>query len=142
MNTQSSINASTIRAYEETEYRVFGDKPMTLRIGVRNGLLDDLHRAHDVDCSAFITAANPHGALNSDADNDRRQATLADALKSVNVKFISGTGQHPSGHWPGEPSFLVLGMALETAKIIGVQHQQNAVVWCGDDAVPQLILLR
>ena len=32
-------------------------------------------------------------------------------------------------------------MGLEEAKVLGCRYEQNAVVWCGVDAVPQLILL-
>ena len=142
MNAHSSISASTIRAYEETEYRVFGDTPMTLRIGVRNARLTDLHRANDVKCSAFITAANPRGEQTDDANNLNYQAKLAEELKLKYFNFIDGSGQHPSGDWPGEPSYLILGLALEAAKELGVQHEQNAIVWCGENAVPQLILLK
>lgn len=142
VKAHSSISADTIRAYEETEYRVFGDVPITLCIGVRSALLADLHRAHDVDCSVFITAVNPLGVQADDAENARHQATLADQLKKKHFKFIDGMGQLPSGEWPGEPSFLVLGVSLDDAKELGTRYRQNAIVWCGDDAVPQLILLR
>jgi hypothetical protein len=142
VNPHSSISADTIRAYEETEYRVHTDMPMTLRIGIRNALLADLHRAHDVDCSAFITAVNPLSLQTDHADNLRRQAKLADELKRKYFELIDGIGQHPSGEWPGEPSFLVIGISLDAAKELGTRYKQNAIVWCGDDAVPQLILLR
>ena len=35
-----------------------------------------------------------------------------------------------------------LGLALEPAKTIGTHFNQDAIVWVGPDAVPQLILLR
>ena len=44
--------------------------------------------------------------------------------------------------WPPEPSYLVLGSALDAAKAIGTELRQNAIVWCGPDCLPQLILLR
>ncbi len=142
MDAHSSISTSTIRAYEETEYRVFGNMPMTLRIGVRHALLACLHLEHNVECSAFVTAANPLGILNSDAENARYQTALSEELTLKGLRFISGVGQHPSGQWPGEPSFLILGLSLEAASQLGVQYKQNAIVWCGNDATPQLILLR
>jgi hypothetical protein len=51
-------------------------------------------------------------------------------------------GQHPSNKWPGEEIFLVLGLYFEAAKALGERFGQNAIVWCGIDAVPQLIVLR
>lgn len=44
--------------------------------------------------------------------------------------------------WPTERSYFALGLALEPAKEIGIQFGQDAIVWVGADAVPQLILLR
>ncbi|UUZ55406.1 DUF3293 domain-containing protein [Massilia sp. H-1] len=48
----------------------------------------------------------------------------------------------PKREWPSEPSFLVRGLSLEDASALGRQLRQNAIVWCGADLVPQLILLR
>lgn len=142
MHSNSAIDSDTLRAYEETHYRVFGDAPTTLRIGVANAVLADLHQAFRVDCSAFITAVNPFSELTDEAINARRQATLTEELKGRGLKFIEGMGEHPSGKWPAEPSFLIFGLPLDAAKQIGVQYGQNAIVWCGDNATPQLILLR
>ena len=54
----------------------------------------------------------------------------------------SGFGEDGEGLWPGEPSFLALGVSLDTAKSLGVEFHQNAIVWASEDATPQLILLR
>jgi hypothetical protein len=142
LHFHSAIDPGTLRAYEETHYHVFRDVPITLRIGVANTLLADLHRAFQVDCSAFVTAANPLGVITDDALNVHRQAALANQLRSKGFQIIYGIGKHPSGHWPGEPSFLILGFPLDAAKQLGVELKQNAIVWCNDNAVPQLILLR
>nr|WP_231936953.1 DUF3293 domain-containing protein [Caballeronia udeis] len=142
MQLNSAIDPDMLRAYEETHYRVLGDTPATLHIGIANPALAELHRAYAVDCSAFVTAANPFSTL-TDADaNTRRQAALADELLGEGLRFIEGIGEHPSGQWPGEPSFLILGLPLDVAKQLGARHAQNAIVWCGANAVPQLILLR
>jgi len=138
----SAIDPDTLRAYEETHYRVLGDAPATLRIGIPNPALAELHRAFSVDCSAFVTAANPFSTLIDAEANALRQAALADELHREGLRFIEGIGEHPSGQWPGEPSFLILGLPLDTAKQLGARHEQNAIVWCGADSVPQLILLR
>ncbi len=142
MQFNSTIDPDTLRAYEETHYRVLGNAPTTLRVGRANPDLAKLHRAFGVDCSAFVTAANPLSALTYATANTLRQAALAEQLRRMGLRFIEGTGEHPSGTWPGEPSFLVIGLILSDAKQLGVRHDQNAIVWCGADAVPQLILLR
>ncbi|MDN7179919.1 DUF3293 domain-containing protein [Caballeronia sp. SEWSISQ10-4 2] len=142
MQRNSDIDRDTLRAYEETHYRVLGDAPATLRIGIPNPALAELHQAFSVDCSAFVTAANPFSALIDAKSNALRQTALADELHREGLRFIEGIGEHPSGQWPGEPSFLILGLPLDAAKQLGARHAQNAIVWCGADTAPQLILLR
>src|SRR5258708_14658597 len=88
LRSRSAIDPDTLRAYEETHYRVFGDAPATLRIGVANPHLADLHQAFRVDCSAFITAANPFSVIADEATNARRQARLAEELSHKRLRFI------------------------------------------------------
>ncbi len=139
---QSELDASLISAYRETEYRVTQADPFVLRVDVPSPELASLYKAKGASCAAFITACNQFSRALSDADNAIRQAGLATELKRRNLNFFDGVGQHPSGDWPGEPSFLVLGLALEAAKSLGKAYEQNAVIWCGPDAVPSLVLLR
>jgi len=139
----SVIDRELIQAYLETHYHVHGDAPATLRVGEPNAPLAALHDASGVTCSAFITAWNPFSRqARDDATNARRQAALACELTRRGLAFIDGIGQHPSNKWPGEASFLVLGIPLEDAKALGTEFEQNAIIWSGADAVPQLILLR
>jgi hypothetical protein len=49
---------------------------------------------------------------------------------------------HRSNHLSGEASYLIFGLTLEAAKALRTRLEQNAIVWTGADAVPQLILLR
>lgn len=136
------IAPDTLFAYLQTDYRVDGEVPFTLRIGQPCPALSTLHKTHKVQCSAFITACNPLSEPVSDAENAARQDALAQELKRRSLAFLPGVGQHPSSQWPGEPSYLVLGLSLEAAKALGSRLEQNAIVWSGADAVPQLILLR
>ncbi|NOV23372.1 DUF3293 domain-containing protein [Cupriavidus necator] len=138
----SAIDAATLRAYRETHYRVLGDRPMRLRIDQPSAALAALHQAHGVDCSAFITAANPFSQRCGDAANAQRQLALAQNLERMGLRAIAAAGEHPSNGWPAEPSFLVPGLSLQDARMLGEQYGQNAVVWSGADAVPRLVLLR
>ena len=101
-----------------------------------------LHETWRSRCSAFITACNPLGAIVDDAVNAKHQAALAQELALEGRPAIPGIGQHPTGDWPGEPSYWVPGLAREAAENLGRQVQQNAIVWAGSDAIPELILLR
>lgn len=140
--SDTAIDRDTVQAYLETEYRVSAPVTITLRIGGASTALADLHRRHGVEASAFITAWNPYSRATSDDINVERQQALARELRRLGLTFFDGVGQHPSNQWPGEPSFLILGPTLQDAKAIGTRHEQNAIVWCGADALPQLILLR
>jgi hypothetical protein len=139
--SDSVIDCETIQAYLETEYHVQGDSALTLKIGASNPALAALHKAHGVESSAFITACNPFSQTLDPEVNEERQAALAGELKDRGLASIAGIGQHPSSGW-AEPSYLVLGASLEVAMALGVRHRQNAIVWSGHGAVPELVLLR
>ena len=139
---ESIINAETVQAYMETEYRVLGDAPFVIRVSERCPELAAAHKRHRVDCSAFITACNPLSQALDDLANAERHAALGRELRQRSLAFVEGVGQHTSNQWPGEISFLVLGLTLEAAKTLGSRWEQNAIIWIGGDAVPQLILLR
>lgn len=138
----SIIDPATIQAYLQTEYRVRSDPAAILTIGVRCPELAALHSAFCSDCSAFITACNPFSQVLDEQPNAARQSALAAELTQRGLRFLDGIGQDPANQFPGEPSFLVFGLKLEAAKILGTRLEQNAIVWSGADAVPQLVLLR
>jgi hypothetical protein len=138
----SLIPPETVRAYRETHYRVQGAMPCVLRIDECCPDLVELYRTHGVSSAAFITACNPFSQRLSIADNEGRRIALAEELQRLALPFLPGMGEHPNGQWPGEESYLVLGVTHDAAIQLGRQFEQNAIVWCGSDAVPRLILLR
>ena len=101
-----------------------------------------LHARHQANCSAFITACNPLGRRAAAPLNAQRTQALLAELSRRKLVAIRGFGQHPTNEWPAEPSFLVLGVTRRAAQALGRQFEQNAIVWSGPDAVPELILLR
>lgn len=138
----SKIDPSTIKAYRETQYYVAAPAPFVLQAGVVNEALARVCAQHSANCCAFITASNPYSHLVDEQKNTERQAALARELEQRGLTFFPGIGRHPSGNWPAESSYLVLGLSLDAAKALGAEYQQNAILWCGADAVPELILLR
>ncbi len=138
----SLVSSTLITAYGETEYRVMADRPFVLRIDEPCPELLDLYRSSKLPCAAFITACNPYSRAVSDSENTKRQTELAKELRNRSLKFLDGVGEHPSGDWPGEASYMVLGLSLEAAKSLGQRYEQNAIVWCGADGVPKLVLLK
>lgn len=142
MNNDSIIDPSTIQAYLETHYTVFADKPLVIKVGESSDALQKLHSVHGVDSSAFVTAWNPFSEKLEPAQNEARNAGLADELEARGLAFVEGEGIHPSNNWPAEPSFLIFGLTYEEAKAVGTRYEQNAIIWCGADSIAQLVLTR
>lgn len=140
--SESIIDAATLQAYRDTEYRVHANEPFTLSIGEACPALAAAHKNCRSDCSAFITAFNPFSQALDDAIHAKRHADLGRELKQRSLSYLEGLGKHPSNQWPGEVSCLIFGLGLEAAKTLGSRFDQNAIVWSGADATPQLILLR
>lgn len=142
MFSTSAIDPLIVQAYLETEYRVHGKPTFILRVGQSSAELLSAHKRQRTDCSAFLTACNPFSQLADEAANAARQMALSKELSRRSLVFLTGIGQHPSNEWPGEDSFLVFGLTLDAAMVLGTRFDQNGFVWCDADAVPQLILLR
>ena len=126
----------------ETDYRVHADPVFTLRIGIQSAELMALHKSLGKVCSTFITAWNPWSQQVDCTENRSLNSFLSKELDNLGLPYIEGFGQHPSNAWPGEESFLVFGLPLDESKALGSRYEQNALIWCGEDATPQLILLK
>ena len=151
--TRPEISAELVAAYRATEYRVRPAAgsgtgsvcPFVLRVDRYSAPLSQLFSASGHRCAAFITACNPFSLPRSLEANHAACGRLRDALIAYVPhpgQIIEGEGSGPSGGWPGEESFLALGLDLETSQALGRKFEQNAIVWAGPDAVPRLILLR
>ena len=136
------LTEGLISAYRATRYRVFTSPDFELAVGQRSNALADLYRTYAVNSAAFLTAWNPEGNLQHETANREAFARLQERVTSLSVKVISGFGEDPDGAWAGEESLLTLGLGREIACEIGAEFRQNAIVWAGADAVPELILLR
>lgn len=138
----SQIDPATLQAYRETHYRVGGKEPFVLQVGVPSPQLAALHAQHGVQSSSFVTACNPFSEPVSDELNAAHMASLTLEVLLARLHHLPGEGVHPSGTWPAEPSLLVLGTDLDAARALGARYRQNAIVFCGADAIPRLELLR
>ena len=69
----------------------------------------------------------------------RRHLPGSSSSGALLLNWASGSTRAMDGL---EESFLVYGLTLEAAKALGTRLEQNAFIWSGEDAVPQLILLR
>ena len=143
MLSQSEIPTDKIEAYRDTQYRVAWDgDPFTLMIDTRSEALSRLYATTGQTCGVFITAFNPFGQAEIDEANETAHGRLGKCLRALTPYVMEGAGAHPAGAWPEEKSFLALGINLVTARLLGSRVHQDAVVWVGEDAIPQLILLR
>ena len=141
MLNQITIDSSLIESYQSANYHVYASEPFTLNIGVASQPLKSLYLSAHIKSAGFITAYNPHSQALSEQENKLRNTKLITEIQQRSLKFIAGVGQCPESEWPGEESVLVLGISLEAAKALGKHYEQNAIVWCDADALPQLIFL-
>jgi hypothetical protein len=142
LGLESTIEPETLQAYLETDYRVDTDQSFILRLDEYSAALCNLYKSNRVDSCVFITAYNPYGQVLSNSANAKRNDELAYDLKNSELKYFLAEGKHPTGNWRGESSYLILGLTLEEAIKLGNKYQQNAIVWCGSDLIPRLVLLR
>lgn len=140
----SEISPEKIRAYRDTQYCVGQDSdPLVLRIDIRSDELSRLYDWSGCSCGVFITALNPFGESQSTEENEAVHARLSNDLQTLAPgRVLEGTGSALNGDWPDEKSLFALGVDLAVAEELGIRYKQDAVVWVGDDRVPQLILLR
>lgn len=140
---QTQISPEKVTAYEATHYRVQdGAAAFVLRIGRHSPELASRYKDIGADCALFITAFNPLGQKQSDAANEAAHAHLGEQLRAASDHVVDGEGADPAGQWPAEKSHLAFGIDAEAAQELGRRFEQDAVVWIGKDAIPQLLLLR
>jgi hypothetical protein len=138
----STLDPATILAYRRAHYEVRGTPAMVLRVDEPSPALAAIYRATGTASAAFLTACNPEGRPLADAANARRHEALGRELRSLGLGLREGVGTSPVGDWPGEASYLVLGIERAAAMSLGRKYRQNAIVFSGPDAVPRLVLLR
>ncbi len=130
------LSPQLIAAYESAHYVVHGH--FTLRIGRRSDALDALLESEGATSAAFVTPANPRGEQWSAADN---LAALAELEASLAHPYYRGEGRDPQGHWPPEPSLLIVGITRGEAEALGRALRQNAVVYAEKGVAPELVML-
>ncbi|MDP3229628.1 MAG: DUF3293 domain-containing protein [Acidovorax sp.] len=141
----SCLAENLVEAYLKTAYGVHASDvagSFALRIGEPSDVLRALMTRFNRASTAYITACNPFGEALSAQDNLARHQRLGQELAHRSLPHWPGIGEGPDGAWPGEDSFLVLGLDLVAAQRLGQAFEQNALVWAGSDAVPKLVLLR
>ena len=136
-----AISAELLDAYRATVYRVHApDGAIELRIGAANPALDALLARHTVDRAAFVTACNPMSDPRAAAENAAASARLHEDIVAAGFACLSGEGIDPTGRWPVEISFLVLGISPAAAAGLATQYRQAAFVYHRCGAAPEVVL--
>jgi hypothetical protein len=126
------IPNSLFAAYRNTAFEADTPKGrLSLRVGQRCAALDVLLTDHRVSTWAYVTAYNPGSMRLSDEDNAARHHELEEVVAALGLTSYPGEGLADDRQWPPERSFLILGIALDNARILGRQYGQLAVV-CGE----------
>jgi hypothetical protein len=136
------INSDLLKSYNSADYHVDASPSFILKIGIHSAELKSIYKTSDKHTAAFITAFNPYSQELSNQENKDRNHKLEKLILSLHFDYIHGEGKCGDGDWDGEKSFLILGISEEQASEIGKEFEQNAIVWCDKDAIPQLLLLK
>ncbi len=139
----TQIEPEKVRAYLATSYRLgHTTADIVMKIGERSGPVAELLNSRGHACGAFITAYNPRGTIQGQEDNDRAHAALTEAIRALKLEAIEGSGSEDGSDWPPETSYFIFSIDRPAARALGTQFGQDAIVWVGPGAIPQLILLR
>jgi hypothetical protein len=105
MPAATQVHAGKVRAYLATRYRFnHAGQDIVLTIGQRSAALAALFASHNTHCAAFITAFNPRGCIQSDAQNQLAHQQLGEQLQALALPVIEGAGSAADSSWPAERS--------------------------------------
>lgn len=141
----TTIPQGLIESYLGSDFLVHASSyasAFTLRVGDVSPELSALYRATGCTTSAFITAWNPYSVTQPEDVNQSAQSRLVREVEAEDLKCLAGTGFDPKYPGSGEDSILVLGLSQQQAIEWGNRFEQNAIVWVGADACPELLLLK
>ena len=118
-------------AYRAAAYIVepSGARPeFVIRCDERSAAVDRLLQQHGLCDWAFITACNPRSQILTAAENAGRMDRLRAAVRDLGHLCLPGSAADPMGHWPAEPSLLVLGIPEADAIRLAAEFDQHAIL--------------
>ena len=138
----TNIKKELLDSYTEANYHVYADPSFILKIDISSKELRKLLIELNVKFAAFITAFNPYSQELPLKENRLRNKKLEGKIQSLDLYYIKGDGRCGDSGEVGEESFLVFGLSKKQAINLGKESQQNAIVVCGTNATPSLLLLK
>jgi len=135
---KSRLDPELLKLYQQTDYIISDDPPMTLTIGEQSDDARILLASFNADCGAVITAWNPGSTILKDQDNDDRQAALLSEIELRRLNYLVSCGERKN--WR-EYSYFILGINREDASELAHQFEQNAYVWVDANGLPELVTL-
>ncbi|MBY0474071.1 MAG: DUF3293 domain-containing protein [Nitrosomonas sp.] len=140
---RSLVAKSLTASYHNTHYQVgTGSDALVLRIDQHSKPLTKFLETFKQSFATIISAYNPCSRLVSNEMNLIAHELLRNYLNHHAYAMIESLNVDPFGKWPSEKSLFVPGLDLNTARSIGQQFNQNAIVWINSEAIPRLMLLR
>jgi len=135
------LSQDLLAAYQDSDYVVYDEPELVLKIGVPSPRLDALLEKEGAPFAAFVTAANPRSKPCTPEENAAALAGLDQLVNASGYPMRKGEGRESGGSWK-EPSRLVIGISRENAEALGRLFGQNAIVFIEKGRAPELVVLR
>lgn len=130
-----------VKAYMDTNYRVFSDPELVLKVGQTQPALLALFERFGVASAVFLTAWNPMSVELPLSANQQANLELRQVVSGLGLQVIDGFGAWPNDPDRGEESFLILGASRDIGHELAKQFEQAAFLLIGNSAEVELILM-
>lgn len=130
-----------VKAYTDTNYRVFSDPELVLKVGQTQPALSILFEQFNVTSAIFLTAWNPMSKELPLSANQQANLELREVTSGLGLPVIDGFGAWPDDPDRGEESFLILGASRDIGYALAKQFEQAAFLLIGNSAEVELILM-
>ena len=135
-----SLRSAWESVYARTSYVVqlpAGELP--IRIGQTCPVLDAFLRARAVRTWAFVSACNPRSHALCEQENLARHENLLRAAAALGLTCCNGEGRSDAADGPAERGLLITGITEVLALELGLEFEQNAIVFGERDGVARLL---
>lgn len=139
---KTAIEPDLLNEYMSANYHVYSEQPFIFKVSQYSADLKKLMHEFKKKSAAFITAFNPQSEELSLKKNQIRNQKLELEIQRFNFNYIKGDGRCDESDKVGEESYLIFGITQDQSTNLGINYNQNAIIWCSEDAKPQLLLIR